>query len=113
MSYTKHEMSVIEWAQRNGLLDGREPMLSLSQVQVELGDLMFHTVHDNPGEISDAVGFCLIHLIVFCAQQDVDLVMCLESAMREMPDTKPRKKPTHRLQLVNPIRPAPKPLPEN
>ena len=88
MSYSKHEMKVIEWAVARRIIPNATSQTQLLKTMSELGELADAIIkRDRPG-IIDGLGDVLVTLIVVAALEDLDLTECLASAYNEIKDRK-------------------------
>ena len=88
MSYSKHEMKVIEWAVARRIIPNSTPQTQLLKTMSEMGELADAIIKRDRPAIIDGLGDVLVTLIVVAALEDLDLTECLASAYAEIKDRK-------------------------
>lgn len=78
---------VIDWAKERNLL-GNDSTKQILKTMSELGELAdCHLKADEPGKI-DGVGDTFVTLLIYCAQNNLNPVDCLNSVYNEIKDRK-------------------------
>lgn len=89
MTFEELSLNVIKWADERSLL-GNDSGKQLLKTMSELGELSdCHLKNDLPGKV-DGVGDVFVTLIIYCAQNDLNPVDCLNSAWNEIKDRRGR-----------------------
>ena len=88
MSYADIEIRIIQWAEARKIIPNSNPESQLLKAVSEIGELADATIKKDREAIVDSVGDVMVCLINYCALQDINLVVCMYSAFREIQDRK-------------------------
>lgn len=88
MSYQELELSIVRWSEARKIIPNSTPIAQLQKLEEEVSELRDGIESNNPEEIIDGVGDCVVCLINICALLDVNLTDCLESAYEQIKDRK-------------------------
>ncbi|HRH18669.1 MAG TPA: MazG-like family protein [Aquabacterium sp.] len=80
MNFETLEQDVLRWAEARKIIPNSSPNVQLLKTVSELGELADATIKGNDDEIADGVGDVLVTLIIYCALQNIDPIVCLASA---------------------------------
>ncbi len=79
MSFEQIQMEVIRQAEKDGLLAPIDGLDCIIDLKSDLADLATGQVVKNYEMTKTAIGGMLRDLIVYCATQDIDPLMCLKA----------------------------------
>jgi len=79
---------ILEWAEPKGLLNPEFAPKQFMKLVEEVGELSNAMLKDNKAEQIDALGDCVVVLIILAEQLGFDLDTCLESAYNEIKNRK-------------------------
>lgn len=88
MNFETLEQDVLRWAEARKIIPNSSPNVQLLKTVSELGELADATIKGNDDEIADGVGDVLVTLIIYCALQNIDPIVCLASAYDTIKDRK-------------------------
>ncbi len=88
MNFETLEQDVLRWAEARKIIPNSTPNVQLLKTVSELGELADATIKGDDDEIADGVGDVLVTLIIYCALQDIDPIVCLASAYDTIKDRK-------------------------
>lgn len=88
MNFDTLEQDVLRWAEARKIIPNSTPNVQLLKTVSELGELADATIKGDDDEIADGVGDVLVTLIIYCALQDIDPIVCLASAYDTIKDRK-------------------------
>jgi NTP pyrophosphatase (non-canonical NTP hydrolase) len=86
MNFETLEQDVLRWAEARKIIPNSSPNVQLLKTVSELGELADATIKGNDDEIADGVGDVLVTLIIYCALQNIDPIVCLASAYDTIKD---------------------------
>ena len=76
----KHELDVIEWADKRGLLDPGNERNQLIKTYEELGEVSRALLKNDRAAMIDGLGDVMVTLIIFARIKGLTLEYCLEEA---------------------------------
>ncbi len=88
MNFETLEQDVLRWAEARKIIPNSTPNVQLLKTVSELGELADATIKGDDDEIADGVGDVLVTLIIYCALQNIDPIVCLASAYDTIKDRK-------------------------
>lgn len=88
MNFETLEADVLRWAEARKIIPNSSPEVQLMKTLSELGELADATIKGDEDEIADGVGDVLVTLIIYCALQGIDPIICLASAYDTIKDRK-------------------------
>ena len=88
MNFETLEQDVLQWAEDRKIIPNSTPNVQLLKTVSELGELADATIKGDDDEIADGVGDVLVTLIIYCALQNIDPIVCLASAYDTIKDRK-------------------------
>lgn len=88
MSFSKHQMNVLRWAEARKIIQNSTPQAQLLKTVEELGELVGAVARNRKPAIEDGFGDVLVTLIIAADLCGVDLVECLANAYEEIKDRK-------------------------
>ena len=88
MNFETLEQDVLRWAEARKIIPNSSPNVQLLKTVSELGELADATIKGDDDEIADGVGDVLVTLIIYCALQNIDPIVCLASAYDTIKDRK-------------------------
>ena len=88
MNFEALEQDVLRWAEARKIIPNSTPNVQLLKTVSELGELADATIKGDDDEIADGVGDVLVTLIIYCALQNIDPIVCLASAYDTIKDRK-------------------------
>ena len=88
MNFEALEQDVLRWAEARKIIPNSTPNVQLLKTVSELGELADATIKGDDDEIADGVGDVLVTLIIYCALQNIDPIVCLASAYDTVKDRK-------------------------
>lgn len=88
MSYAQVEMKILQWSEARKIIPNSTPDTQLLKAMSELGELADATIKKDREGIVDGVGDVMVCLVNYCALQDIDLVICMESAYDQIKNRK-------------------------
>lgn len=88
MNFDTLEQDVLRWAEARKIIPNSTPNVQLLKTVSELGELADATIKGDDDEIADGVGDVLVTLIIYCALQNIDPIVCLASAYDTIKDRK-------------------------
>lgn len=80
MNFETLEQDVLQWAEARKIIPNSTPQTQLLKSLEEIGELAGATLKGNEDGIVDGVGDLLVTLIIYCALQNIDPIVCLASA---------------------------------
>jgi len=91
MTINSIEVLVREWAIKRGLNDGTGKFKSqsfkqLAKLSEEVGELANSIIKKHPSDFEDAIGDCIVVLIILAFQNGTSIASCLDSAWNEIKD---------------------------
>jgi len=87
-SYAEIEMKILQWAEARKIIPNSTPAIQLLKAMSEMGELADATIKNDLEGIKDGVGDVMVCLINYCALQDINLIVCMYSAFRQIQDRK-------------------------
>jgi len=84
MSYSKHEMKVLQWGMDRGIVQHGKPLCQAIKTLEEVTELLDAINKGDMPEIKDAVGDIVVTLLMVCATLDIDLTECLAGAYEQI-----------------------------
>lgn len=84
--YTKHK--VLEWAEERKLLKFENRFKQYSKLQEESNELLIALLDENPVEIVDAIGDCVVVLTILANQVGFDIDECFNQAYETIKNRK-------------------------
>jgi NTP pyrophosphatase (non-canonical NTP hydrolase) len=88
MSWAKHELDVIRWAEARKIIPNATPTSQLLKAVSEMGELCDAEGKQDQAAIEDAVGDVLVCLINYCALREIIITNCLKGAYEQIKDRK-------------------------
>lgn len=88
MSFEELKSKVEQWSKDRKIIPNAKSETQLLKGFSEMGELADATIKKDRAEQVDAVGDVLVCLINYCALEDLDIVMCLESSYNVIKDRK-------------------------
>ena len=88
MNFETLEQDVLQWAEDRKIIPNSTPQTQLLKSLEEIGELAGATLKGNEDGIVDGVGDLLVTLIIYCALQNIDPIVCLASAYDTIKDRK-------------------------
>ena len=88
MNFETLEQDLLRWAEARKIIPNSTPNVQLLKTVSELGELADATIKGDDDEIADGVGDVLVTLIIYCALQNIDPIVCLASAYDTIKDRK-------------------------
>lgn len=86
MSYAQHEMKILQWGEKRGIVQNGKPLGQAIKTLEEVTELLDAINRGDMPEIKDAVGDVVVTLIMVCATLDIDLTECLGAAYKQIKD---------------------------
>ena len=84
MNFEENQAKVIQWAKDRGIYKHCTPESQLLKTLEELGETSGAYLKGNNHDLRDGLGDVLVTLINFAHMMDLDLVECLEIALKEI-----------------------------
>lgn len=84
MSYAEVELQVLRWSESRKIIPNSTPIAQLQKLEEEVSELRDGIESNNPEEIIDGMGDCVVCLINICALLDVNLTDCLAHAYEQI-----------------------------
>lgn len=88
MSWAKHELDVIRWAEARKIIPNATPASQLLKAVSEIGELCDAEGKQDIDAMQDAVGDVLVCLINYCALRHMNMTRCLALAYEQIKDRK-------------------------
>jgi NTP pyrophosphatase (non-canonical NTP hydrolase) len=77
-----------QWAEDRNLVKGATPQSQMLKLTEEVGELAYGVARNNTVLITDAIGDCIVVLIILAYQYNIRLEACVEGAYEEIKDRK-------------------------
>lgn len=79
---------VWQWADARNLISGATSQAQMLKMTEEVGELAHAVARNDKEKLVDAIGDCMVVLIILAAQNHLDVEACLESAYEQIKDRK-------------------------
>lgn len=81
---------IAEWAEARNLIEGSDSFRQLVKLQEEVGELAAGIAKQRVGEVSDAIGDCVVVLTILALQNGLFIEDCIHRAYQVIKDRKGR-----------------------
>lgn len=80
----KRKQDILDWAEPKQLLKFENRLKQYTKLQEESNELLIALLEENPVEIQDAIGDCIVVLTILADQVGFDIEDCIEHAYHQI-----------------------------
>lgn len=84
----KRKQDILDWAEPKQLLKFENRLKQYTKLQEESNELLIALLEENPVEIQDAIGDCVVVLTILADQVGFDIEDCIEHAYHQIKNRK-------------------------
>jgi NTP pyrophosphatase (non-canonical NTP hydrolase) len=84
----KRKEDILNWAEPKQLLKFENRLKQYTKLQEESNELLIALLDENPVEIQDAIGDCVVVLTILADQVGFDIEDCIEHAYQQIKNRK-------------------------
>lgn len=84
----KRKQDILDWAEPKQLLKFENRLKQYTKLQEESNELLIALLEENPVEIQDAIGDCVVVLTILADQVGFDIEDCIEHAYQQIKNRK-------------------------
>ena len=84
----KRKQDILDWAEPKQLLKFENRLKQYTKLQEESNELLIGLLEENPVEIQDAIGDCVVVLTILADQVGFDIEDCIEHAYHQIKNRK-------------------------
>lgn len=84
----KRKQDILDWAEPKQLLKFENRLKQYTKLQEESNELLIGLLEENPVEIQDAIGDCVVVLTILADQVGFDIEDCIEHAYQQIKNRK-------------------------